>query len=152
MKANALSEYLREQALNTQRSTSNIEHRTSNIQRPTSKWAIPASDQRFATEGGRRRAEDGRCAIQTKGLHDIGRKNTLWSMTADALREAIRSGRPFKVTMADGGTVAIPHSEFAMLSGSGRIFYVAAPNSDLFEALDVLLITSVEQEGELLAR
>jgi hypothetical protein len=73
-------------------------------------------------------------------------------MTADTLREAIRSGRPFKVTMADGRTLAIPHSEFAMISGSGRIFYVAAPNSDLFEALDVLLITGVEQEGKLPTR
>ena len=54
--------------------------------------------------------------------------------------------------MADGRTLAIPHSEFAMISGSGRIFYVAAPNSDLFEALDVVLSTAVEQEGRLPAR
>jgi hypothetical protein len=73
-------------------------------------------------------------------------------MTADALREAIRSGRPFKVTMADGRTLQVPHSEFAMISGSGRIFYVATPNSDLFEALDVLLITGLEQEGKLPTR
>jgi hypothetical protein len=73
-------------------------------------------------------------------------------MTTDTLRDAIRSGRPFKITMADGRTLEVPHSEFAMISGSGRIFYIARPNSDLFEALDVVLITGVEQEGKLPSR
>jgi hypothetical protein len=73
-------------------------------------------------------------------------------MTADALREAFRTGRPFKITMADGHTLEVPRPEFAMISGSGRIFYVAKPDSDLFEAFDVLLITGVEQEGELPGR
>ncbi len=71
------------------------------------------------------------------------------NMTTDTLREAVRTGRPFKITTADGRTVEIPHPEFAMISGSGRIFYVAKPDSDLFEAFDVLLITGVEQEGKL---
>jgi hypothetical protein len=70
-------------------------------------------------------------------------------MTSDALREAVRSGRAFKITLADGRTIEVPHSEFAMLSGSGRIFYVAKPNSDLCEIFDVFLITGVEQEGKL---
>jgi hypothetical protein len=74
------------------------------------------------------------------------------SMTVDALREAIRTGRPFKITMADGRTLEVPHPEFAMISGSGRIFYVAKPDSDLFEAFDVFLITGVEQEGQLPSR
>lgn len=73
-------------------------------------------------------------------------------MTTDALREAIRNGRPFKVTMADGRTLDVPHGEFAMISGSGRLFYVAKPNSDLCEVLDVVLITGVEQEGKLPTR
>jgi hypothetical protein len=70
-------------------------------------------------------------------------------MTTDALREAIRSGRPFKVTVADGRTLEVPHGEFAMISGSGRLFYIAKPNSDLCEVLDVVLITGLEQEGKL---
>jgi hypothetical protein len=74
------------------------------------------------------------------------------TMTTDTLREAVRTGRPFKITMADGHTVEIPHPEFAMISGSGRIFYVAKPDSDLFEAFDVFLITGVEQEGQLPSR
>jgi len=73
-------------------------------------------------------------------------------MTTDTLREAVRTGRPFKITMAGGRTVEIPHPEFAMISGSGRIFYVAKPDSDLFEAFDVFLITGVEQEGQLPSR
>jgi len=52
-------------------------------------------------------------------------------MTTDALREAIRTGRPFKITMADGRILEVPHPEFAMISGSGRIFYIAKPESDL---------------------
>ena len=34
-----------------------------------------------------------------------------------------------------------------MISGSGRIFYVAKPNSDRFEVFDVVLITGVQKEG-----
>ncbi len=73
-------------------------------------------------------------------------------MTTDALREAIRTGGPFKITMADGRTLEVSHPEFAMISGPGRIFYIAKPDSDLFEAFDVVLITGVEQEGELPSR
>jgi hypothetical protein len=76
-------------------------------------------------------------------------KNILLNMTVDTLRDAVRTGRPFKITTDDGRSVEIPHPEFAMISGSGRIFYVAKPDSDLFEAFDVLLITGVEQEGKL---
>ena len=43
-------------------------------------------------------------------------------MTVDALREAIRTGWPFKITMADGRTLDVAHPDFAMISGSGRIF------------------------------
>ena len=73
-------------------------------------------------------------------------------MAIDALREAIRTGRPFKITMADGLTLEVPHSEFAMIFGSGRIFYVAKPNSDLFEAFDGPLSPVWEQEGQLPGR
>jgi len=73
-------------------------------------------------------------------------------MTTDALREAIRTGRPFKITMADGRILEVPHPEFAMISGSGRIFYIAKPDNDLFETFDLVLITGVEKEGELPSR
>jgi hypothetical protein len=69
-------------------------------------------------------------------------------MTAEALREAIRARRPFRITMADGRTLDVPHAEFVSISPSGRIFYIAEEN-DRLEALDVLLITGVQQEREL---
>jgi hypothetical protein len=71
-------------------------------------------------------------------------------MATDALREAIRTGRPFKSTMADGHVRGLA-LRVAMISGSGRIFYVAKPNSDLFRGFDVFLITGVEQGGNSLA-
>ena len=54
--------------------------------------------------------------------------------------------------MADGRTLEVPHGEFAMLSGTGQLFYVAKPNSNLCEVIDVALITGVEQEGKLPTR
>jgi hypothetical protein len=72
-------------------------------------------------------------------------------MATGALREAIRTGRPFKITMVDGRALEVPRSEFAMISGSGRIFYVAKPNSDLFEAFDVFLSPVWSKKGNCLA-
>ena len=69
-------------------------------------------------------------------------------MTTEVVREALRNGRAFKVMFADGRIVEIPHAEFAMLSRSGRLLYVAAEN-DRVEALDVLLITGLQQERSL---
>jgi hypothetical protein len=70
-------------------------------------------------------------------------------MTVQLVREALRSRNPFKITMAGGQSVDLPHPEFAMISGTGRILYVAAPKSDAIKAFDVLLITSLEQKGKL---
>ena len=69
-------------------------------------------------------------------------------MTTEAIREVLRNRRSFKVTVADGRTLEIPHPEFAMLSRSGRLLHVAAEN-DRVEVLDVLLITSLQQESSL---
>ena len=69
-------------------------------------------------------------------------------MTIEALREAIRNRRPFSVTMADGRTVDVPHPEFAAMSPSGRLLYVAAEN-DRLNTFDILLITGIQQQGNL---
>ncbi|MBI2928827.1 MAG: hypothetical protein HYY24_24455 [Verrucomicrobia bacterium] len=69
-------------------------------------------------------------------------------MTTEALVEALRMRRPFKVTTADGRTFEVPHPEFAALTRSGRLLYVMLEN-DRTEALDVLLITGLEQEAPL---
>jgi hypothetical protein len=69
-------------------------------------------------------------------------------MTTDALREAIRTRRPFRITITDGRTLDVPHAEFVSISPSGRILYIAEEN-DRLEALDVLMITGVQQERTL---
>ncbi len=69
-------------------------------------------------------------------------------MTIEAIREALRNRRPFKVTTADGRTLEVPHPEFAAMSRSGRLLYVMLEN-DHTEALDVLLITGLQQESPL---
>jgi hypothetical protein len=69
-------------------------------------------------------------------------------MTTETVREALRSRRPFKLTMADGRRLEVPHPEFAMLSRTGRILHIAVENERV-EALDVLLITGLEQESAL---
>jgi len=66
-------------------------------------------------------------------------------MTIDAIRDVLRNRRPFKVGVADGRTLDIPHPEFAMLSRSGRLLH-AAVEGDRVELLDVLLITSLQPE------
>ena len=69
-------------------------------------------------------------------------------MTTEALIEALRTRRPFKVTTADGRTFEIPHPEFAALSRSGRLLYVMLEN-DRTEVLDARLITGLQQESPL---
>ena len=84
---------------------------------------------------------------RVRGCNAPGRVYTAF-MTTEALREAIRTRRPFSITMADGRTLEVPHAEFIAISPSGRILYIAKDNDQL-EALDVLLITGVQQERKL---
>ncbi len=69
-------------------------------------------------------------------------------MTAEAIREALRYRRPFKITAEDARTFNVPHPEFTALTRSGRMLYVMLEN-DRVEALDVLLITGLQQESAL---
>lgn len=69
-------------------------------------------------------------------------------MTTEALIEALRTRRPFKVTTAGGRTFEIPHPEFAALSRSGRLLYVMLEN-DRTEVVDARLITGLQQESPL---
>jgi hypothetical protein len=71
-------------------------------------------------------------------------------MTTDAILESLRNRRPFKITLADGRSLDVPHPEFVMLSPSGRILYLAKENYRV-ETLDVLLITGLEQQRPLSA-
>jgi hypothetical protein len=69
-------------------------------------------------------------------------------MTADAVREALRSRRPFKVKIADGRSIDIPHPEFAAITQSGRLLIIAI-EKDRIETVDVTVITGLEQEAPL---
>jgi hypothetical protein len=50
---------------------------------------------------------------------------------------------PFRVHMANGKSVDVPHSDFMHLSPTGRRLIVDRPD-DTFEIIDVLLVTSLE--------
>ena len=50
---------------------------------------------------------------------------------------------PFRIHMANGKSVDVPHPEFMLLSRSGRKLIVDKPD-DSFEFIDVSLVTSVE--------
>jgi hypothetical protein len=52
--------------------------------------------------------------------------------------------RPFRVHMANGKWVDVPHPEFMHLSPSGRRLIVDDTEEDCSEIIDVLLVTSLE--------
>jgi hypothetical protein len=64
-------------------------------------------------------------------------------MTAEAIRTELQAGRPFRLRTADGKIVAVSHSEFAILSPTGRTLIVFNTD-DTYEVLDVLLISALE--------
>lgn len=51
--------------------------------------------------------------------------------------------RPFRIHMANGKSVDVPHSEFMLLSRNGRRLVVDLPDDD-FEIIDMSLVTSLE--------
>ena len=66
-------------------------------------------------------------------------------MTGERIRGFYRASpfQPFRVHMANGRSVDIPHTDFMHLSPSGRWLTVDRPD-DSFELVDVLLVTSIE--------
>jgi hypothetical protein len=52
----------------------------------------------------------------------------------------------FKVFTADRCWIDIPHSDFAMLSRSGRLLHVSLEN-DHTEVIDILLVTSIQKQN-----
>mgnify|MGYP001586763994 FL=1 len=66
-------------------------------------------------------------------------------MTADDIRTALHSDKPFKVRTADGKVIKVPHQDFAALSEDGRTFIVMTGKT--WEVLDVVLITSIEMRS-----
>jgi len=66
-------------------------------------------------------------------------------MTIERLRKMheARPFRPFRIHMADGRHLDVVHPEFLAHSRSGRTISVATPD-DVFEVIDLLLVTSLE--------
>ena len=64
-------------------------------------------------------------------------------MTAQALREAIESGKPFRLRSGDGTEIDVPTSDHVTLNPSGRLAVVFTDN-DGARVLDVALITAVD--------
>ena len=66
-------------------------------------------------------------------------------MTAQALREAIGSGKPFRLRSGDGTEINVPTRDHVSLNPSGRLAVVFTDN-DGARVLDVPLITAVDYE------
>lgn len=66
-------------------------------------------------------------------------------MTVDKMRSLLRANpfEPFRVHTPDGREFNVPHPDFAMLSGTGRLLHVARPDTDLEDVIDVALITAI---------
>ena len=66
-------------------------------------------------------------------------------MTGEQVRSLHRAMpfEPFRVHMADGRSIDVPHPDFMHLSPTGRRLIVDR-SDDSFEVIDVLLVTSVE--------
>ena len=66
-------------------------------------------------------------------------------MTAEEVRKLYQATpfAPFRVHMANGRSVDVPHPDFMHLSPSGRRLFVDHAD-DSFEIIDVPLITSLE--------
>lgn len=73
-------------------------------------------------------------------------------MTVQQLRDLLRASpfRPFVVHTPNGREFKVPHVDFAMLSGTGRLLHVARPDSDTEDVIDVALITdiAVQKDGD----
>ncbi len=67
------------------------------------------------------------------------------SVTGEQIRSLYKAipFQAFRVHMADGRSVDIPHPDFMHLSPTGRRLIVAR-SDDSFEVVDILLVTSVK--------
>ena len=64
-------------------------------------------------------------------------------MTANALREAIDSGKPFRLRSGDGAVIEVPTRDHAFLNPTGRLIVVFT-NDDGARVLDVALVTAID--------
>jgi hypothetical protein len=66
-------------------------------------------------------------------------------MTVEKIRSLLRATpfQSFEVHTPDGRAFQVPHPDFAMLSGTGRLLHVARRESDQEDIIDIALITDI---------
>ena len=64
-------------------------------------------------------------------------------MTANALREAIDSGKQFRLRSGDGAVIEVPTRDHTFLNPTGRLIVVFT-NDDGARVLDVALVTAID--------
>jgi hypothetical protein len=66
-------------------------------------------------------------------------------MTVEKIRDLLRASpfQSFEVHTPDGRAFKVPHPDFAMLSGTGRLLHVARPETDEEDIIDIALITDI---------
>ena len=71
-------------------------------------------------------------------------------MRIEKIRSLLRATpfQSFVVHTPDGRAFHVPHPDFAMLSGPGRLLHIARPTSDDKDVLDVAMITDIAIPGK----
>jgi hypothetical protein len=66
-------------------------------------------------------------------------------MTLDKIRSLLRASpfQSFEVHTPDGRAFLVPHPDFAMLSGTGRLLHVSRQQTDEEDIIDIALITDI---------
>ncbi|MGD0388908.1 MAG: hypothetical protein ABSC42_08140 [Tepidisphaeraceae bacterium] len=67
-------------------------------------------------------------------------------MTSDQFRTYWKAApfTPFRIHLADGRSLKVPHPDYAQLSPTGRIASVWDIDGNAFETIDLLLVTSLK--------
>jgi hypothetical protein len=70
-------------------------------------------------------------------------------MKIDEIRKLLHAARfqPFKIHVADGRTLQVPHPDFVALTGNNRTLIVTSTGKPSFTLVDIPLITQLEVEG-----
>jgi len=76
-------------------------------------------------------------------------------MTVDKIRSLLHATpfQSFEVHTPDGRAFPVPHPDFAMLSGTGRLLHISRLQTDHEDVIDIALITDIvvppNKESEL---
>lgn len=70
-------------------------------------------------------------------------------MTPNELRTVMHADPfvPFRIHMAGGKSLRVPHRDFMVLSPTGRIAMVFNEEDDAFFRVDTLLVTALEEDA-----